>query len=445
MNNKLTGKEFLSVSLLLFAMFFGSGNLIFPPMLGNQAGHNWLVSLLGFSLTAVVAPVLGILAVAKTNGVHNLGNRVGPLFAIVYPAIIFLSIGPGIAIPRNGSLSFEMSVLPYLGEGASVEIWRLGYTLAFFAFSYYLCLSPGKLVDRMGKILTPALLILIVVFFTGAVMKLPVNVASPQEAYQKPVITGFLKGYDTMDALASLNFGLVVALTIRRYQVKTEKEVVKYASGAGLIAGIILFVVYAMLAYIGQISSVDYAGASNGGTILFEVTNRVFGPFGAVVLILIFTLACLTTVVGLIASVSEYFADLFRNKLSYKTWTSIFTLVSLVLANFGLDAILQFSVPVLVAIYPVAIVLILMALLQDVVRFSALSYKATVYATFLISILQGLKVAGLEVPVLHELAAKLPLAADGLEWTLPALVILVLTRLVSRSAEEGLKAVSGEN
>lgn len=436
MDGKLTKKEFLGVSLMLFAMFFGSGNLIFPPMLGNNAGTATLPSLLGFAVTAVAVPVLGILAVAKTNGVKNLGARVGPLFALVYPALIFLSIGPGIAIPRNGSLAFEMSVLPYLG-GVSPVGWRLAYTLVFFACGYYLSLTPSKLVDRMGKLMTPVLLALIVVFFAGSVAKIPVEVAAPSPAYARPGIKGFLEGYNTMDALASLNFGLIIALTIRRYQVKEEKSVIRYASGAGLIAGVILLAVYAMLAYVGQISSVQHAGATNGGQILFRVTEQVFGPLGAVVLILIFTLACLTTVVGLITSVSEFFAGLTPNKLSYKAWVTIFTLISLVLANFGLDAILQFSVPILVSIYPVAIVLILMALLQETFHFSGLSYKLTVYVVFFISILQGLKVAGIEIPFLHGPVSRLPLAADGMEWALPALIILVVCTAADRLTGSG--------
>lgn len=439
MNNKLTKKEFISVSLMLFAMFFGSGNLIFPPILGNQAADAMWPSLLGFAVTAVIFPILGILAVAKTKGVENLGKRVGPVFAIVYPAIIFLSIGPGIAIPRNGSLAFEMSVLPYLSNNASLVAWRLGYTFLFFALAYFLSLTPSKLVDRMGKILTPVLLVLILLFFFGSVAKLPVDIAPRNEAYARPVIKGFLEGYNTMDALASLNFGFVIALTIRRYQVNDDKEVIKYASRSGLIAGFILFIVYAMLAYVGEISSQANLNAANGGNILFNVTNQVFGSFGAVVLILIFTLACLTTVVGLITSVSEYFTELFKEKLSYKAWTTIFTLVSFVLSNFGLNAILQFSVPILVAIYPVAIVLILMALLQDVFNFNNLTYRATVYVTFFISILQGLGAAKISVPLLTALAGKLPFASDGMEWVIPAVVVAVVFNLVSKNGKNSVE------
>ena len=202
MERKLTKNEFMSISLLLFAMLFGSGNLIFPPMLGNQAGTSTLNALIGFAITAVVFPVLGILAISKTNGVENLGNRVGSLFAVAYPTIVFLAIGPGIAIPRNGSLAFEMSVAPYLSGGSNLVMARLIYTLLFFGVSYYLCLYPGKLVDRIGKVLTPILLGLIFVFFLGAVIFLQKAVATPIATYDSAFVAGILEGYNTMDALA---------------------------------------------------------------------------------------------------------------------------------------------------------------------------------------------------------------------------------------------------
>lgn len=432
MKNKLTKVEFLSVSLMLFGMFFGSGNLIFPPMLGNMAGTSLFPGLLGFATTSVVFPVLGILAIAKTNGVENLGRRVGATFAMIYTAVIFLAMGPGIAIPRNGSLAFEMSVVPCLSEDSNLVIWRFVYTLVFFGIAYYLCLTPSKLVSRMGKILTPMLLTLILIFFLGSVFKLPVDIARPHEDYANPFLTGFLKGYDTMDALASLNFGLVVALTIRNFKVNDDKKVIGYASKAGLLAGLLLFAVYAMLAYIGQISSVRYEGASNGGSLLFEITNQVFGPFGAVILILIFTLACLTTVIGLITSVSNFFTDFTGGRVPYKVWTTTFTLISLALANFGLENILKFSVPILVSIYPVAIVLIVMALLQDLLNFDNLAYKSTVYVTLFISILQALKVAKIQLPLVHDMVSKLPLASNGLEWVLPFILTLVLSTLLSK-------------
>lgn len=438
MDNKLNKKEFISVSLMLFAMFFGAGNLIFPPMLGNQAGSSMWSALLGFAITAVVFPILGILAIAKTDGAKNLAKRVGPWFAVALPTVIYLSIGPGIAIPRNGSLAFEMSVMPYLSAQSNVMIWRLGYTLIFFLLALYLCFQPNKLVDRMGKLMTPVLIVLILVFFVGSIVKLPVDISSPKEAYSQPFFKGFIEGYNTMDTLATFCFGLVIALTIKSYEVKKDKEVIKYASKAGLIAGLMLFVVYAMIAYVGQILSNDLQNPANGGAVLFEATNKVFGNLGAIVLILIFTLACLTTVVGLITSVSQFFAELSNDKVNYKAWVLIFTFVSFVLSNFGLNSILTFSVPILVSIYPVAIVLVVLALLHDFMKLDDLTYKLTAYVTLFISILQGLKVVNINIEFLNNVMSKLPLYAEGLEWVIPAFVVLIVTNTVLKIKEKGV-------
>ncbi|MCI6609749.1 MAG: branched-chain amino acid transport system II carrier protein [Ezakiella sp.] len=428
---KLSKKEFLSISLLLFSMFFGAGNLIFPPMLGNLGAKNMFPALMGFTITAVVLPVLGILAVAKTNGIQNLGKKVGNLFAFVFPAVIFLAIGPGIAIPRNASLAFEMSVVPYLGE-RSEAIYRLLYTLAFFGWSFFLSLNPKKLVDRIGKVLTPLLLTLIAIFAVGVFVKYPSAIGEVSPKYSTPLTTGFLEGYNTLDALAALNFGFVISLAVRKFQIKDDKTVLKYVSRSGLLAGSVLFVVYALLAKVGKMSSLQYAGASNGGKLLFNVTHDVFGAFGSVVMILIFTIACLSTAVGLITSVSQYFTTLTKEKLSYKSWVFIFTFVSLVLANFGLDTILKFSVPVLNTIYPVAIILILMALSQDFLNLSKQTYKISVYVTLFISVIDGFKTAGITLPVLSALASKLPLSSVGLGWVLPFALSLCLSEVYSR-------------
>lgn len=425
MERKLSKKEFIGVSLLLFGMIFGSGNLIFPPMLGNQAGTSMVTALMGFALTAVIFPVLGILAISKTNGVQNLGNRVGPIFAVVYPAIVFLAIGPGIAIPRNGSLAFEMSVLPYLTGDTSVVLVRFIYTIFFFGLAYYLCLQPGKLVDRIGNIVTPVLFGLIIIFFIGSVATITTDVAAPTATCDSPFTTGFLEGYNTMDTLAALNFGLVITMAIKGYGVKNEQRIIKYASKAGFLAGTILFIVYAMLAYVGRMSSAGNQGVENGGQILFNLTENVFGVFGALILILIFTLACLSTAVGLITSVSEYFAKLTEGKVSYKQWMFVYTLIAFVLANFGLNTILKFSLPLLATIYPTAIVLILMALFQDVFKFDQKIYRATIYVTLFISIISGFHAAEITLPVLSDLAAMLPFYEEGLEWVVPALATLV--------------------
>lgn len=430
MKRNLTKKEFVSIALLLFSMFFGSGNLIFPPMLGHLAGPNMWKALLGFTLTAIIFPVLGIIAVIKADGPTKLSRRVGPLFAIIYPVLIYLSVGPGIAIPRNASLAFEMSIGQYFPGNPNIKLWLLVYTLIFFAISLFLSLQPSKLVDRIGKALTPILLALIILLFFGAIFKIPVNIGDVDSSYQSPVIKGFIEGYNTMDGLVSINFGVVILLTFSNYMINKESDKIKYTTYASFISGGILFTIYAMIAYIGMITSGTYSNISNGGEVLFKVTNNIFGAFGLIVIGLIFTLACLTTVVGLITSVGQYFAEI--TKTQYKTWAILFTLISLVLANFGLNEILKFSVPILIALNPVALVIILLCLFQDVFKFKRISYKLTIYTTVIIAIIQGLNAFGIKTEIFNNILSKLPLYNYSLEWVIPTFIMMLVSLVIGK-------------
>ena len=423
MKKNLTRQQFLSVSVMLFGMFFGAGNLIFPPLLGKEAGNLTFQSLLFFCVTAVVFPVLGVLVVARTHGLPNLAGRVGKVFAAVFTACIYLSIGPGLGIPRAGSLPFEMAVAPYLPQGSYLLTSRFFYTAMFFFIAYLVCLRPSKLVDRMGKILTPGLLILILIMFLGLFFNNPNNIAAPSEAYLKaPVVKGFLEGYNTMDTIAALNFGLVISLAVRSFKIDDENTIVSYTIKSGVVAGILLTVVYSMLAYIGMTTSGVFGSAKNGAEILSLTSQRIFGPFGIVFLAAIFTLACLTTCIGLITSVSQYFANVTKNKVTYNQWIVVWTLLSFFVANFGLNTILKISVPVLVAIYPVSIVLILLGLTQNIFKYNRFGYRLMCYVTVFVSVIEGLQAAKLNIPFVTELVSKLPLYSLSLGWVLPLLV-----------------------
>ncbi|MDO4604383.1 MAG: branched-chain amino acid transport system II carrier protein [Helcococcus sp.] len=430
MKRNLTRREFISIALLLFSMFFGSGNLIFPPMLGHLAGPNMWKALFGFTLTAIIFPILGIIAVIKADGPTKLSRRVGPLFAIIYPILIYLSVGPGIAIPRNASLAFEMSLGQYFQDNPNIKLWLLVYTVVFFAIALFLSLQPSKLVDRLGKALTPILLILIVLLFFGAVFRIPINIGSVDEAYQRPIIKGFIEGYNTMDGLVSINFGVVILLTFNNYMINKESDKIKYTTHASLISGGILFTIYAMISYIGMITSNSYSEIKNGGEVLFRATNEIFGAFGLVVIGFIFTLACLTTAVGLITSVGQYFAEI--TKIKYPIWAIFFALISLILANFGLNEILKFSVPVLIALNPVALVIILLCLFQDVFKFKRITYKFTIYTTAIISIIQGLKAYGIKSDFLNGIFSQFPFYNYSLEWVVPAFVMMLISLIFGK-------------
>ena len=427
MKNNLTKEQFFSVAIMLFGLFFGAGNLIFPPLLGQQAGGATFQSLLAFGITAVVFPILGVVAVAKTKGLSNLASKVDKYFAIVFTTMIYMAIGPGLGIPRAGSLPFEMAVAPFLPENVSLSLSRLVYTFVFFLVAYLVCLKPNKLVTRMGKFLTPALLVLITVMFVGVLFKNPNAVTSPVGDYAtSSTVKGFLEGYNTMDTIAALNFGLVISLAVKSFKVEDEEKVIGYTVRVGLVAGSFLFVIYAMLAYIGMTTSGLTGDVKNGAEILTTVSQYVFGKFGIVLLASIFTLACLTTCIGLITSISKFFETMTKEKVSYHKWIVFWTFLSFLVANFGLNTILKVSVPVLVAIYPVSIVLILLGLTEKYFGYNKFTYRLVCYTVTFISVVEALLSVKLNIPFVTELVSSLPFFSLSLGWVLP----MVLTWLV---------------
>lgn len=433
---KLTRIQFLQLSIMLFGLFFGAGNLIFPPLLGNKAGSATFISLIAFCVTAVLFPVLGAIVVGKTNGLSNIAKRVGPMFSVVFTTAIYLSIGPGLGIPRAGSVPFEMAIAPYVPETLNLNIVRFVYTLVFFTIALLICLKPNKLVERVGKFLTPTLLLMILFMFVRIVM-MDKNIAAPSGDYLKaPVTKGFLAGYETMDAVAALNFGFVIAQAIKRFGIEDENEVTRYEIKAGLLAGSVLFLVYAMLANIGMIGSQKFAGAENGAQVLSGSIKLVLGDFGLVLLAFIFTLACLTTCVGLITSGGEYFEKLFNNKLSYRAWVYIWTLFSFVMANFGLNKLLAFSVPLLQIIYPVALVLIVMGISHKYLNYSKVSYVSSAVVAVGLPLVEVLdKTFKINFGFVTNFVKSLALYEEGLAWILPTIFVLVLTSLVVKVVE----------
>ena len=422
----LSKKDLVLVSLMLFSLFFGAGNLIFPPFLGQAAGSATWIAMAGFFITAVGFPVLGVIAVAKSGGLYLLAKRVHPVFAAVFTVLIYLSIGPGLGIPRAGSLPFEMAVAPYLPENVSTTLALFLFTLVFFSVAYWLSLSPAKLVDRMGKVLTPALLVLILVIFIASVFRPLGGYGEATGEYMtSPFVKGFLEGYLTMDTIAALNFGIVIALAIKSRGVTDDKLVVSNSIKAGVIAGSLLIAIYAVLGHLGATSGGKFGATENGAQTLTNVITYIFGKPGAVLLAVIFTLACLTTCVGLITSCSQYFASL-TSKVSYKGFVRILAVLSMGIANMGLTQILSISVPVLNAIYPIAIMLIVLGMMNKLFNGNTITYRLTILFTGVVSVVDALGQVGIRVGVVTRLFEKLPLYSQGLGWVVPAMLGLIL-------------------
>ena len=414
---KLGARGLLLVGLTLFSLFFGAGNLIFPSGIGAQAGvHTWS-AVAGLAVSAVGLPVLGVVAVSRAGGMDALAGRVHPAFARAFTVAVYLAIGPCLAIPRTATTSFEMAVPPFVGEGAPVALLHLAYSLVFFAAALALALRPEKLTDRLGKLLCPVLVGLIVVTFAACLLNPLEGYGPAVGAYQShPLVRGFLEGYQTMDTLAALAFGIVIAVNLRARGVKEPAEVVRATGRAGVIAGVLLLAVYCMLAHIGALSGGAMPNPSDGAEALTNAAGLLFGTGGRVLLAGIFLIACFNVCVGLISSCGTYFHGICP-RLSYRAWAVLFAVVSMVISNAGLAQILAVSAPVLGALYPVAIVLIALSFFQRRLEGRRLVYPLAVLFTGVFSVLFALRDAGLPLGLLDVL----PLSGVGLGWVLPAL------------------------
>lgn len=413
-------KDRILIGITLFSMFFGAGNLIFPPFLGAQAGTRTWAAMAGFAVSAVGLPVLGVVAVTLSGGLKNLASRVHPKFAAIYIVVLYLAIGPCLAIPRTASTSFSMAVIPFLGDRMPLEGFQAVYSFVFFAAAAGVAMHPEKLTEYLGKKLTPILLGLILVIFASAVLSPAGSAAPPRAAYASMAPAhGFLYGYQTMDTLAALNFGMIIAMNIREKGIKKEKEVMKETVCAGWAAGIFLLIIYAMLAFVGMTSSGAFPVTADGTEVLSLVTGRVFGSGGTVILAFIFVIACFNTCVGLLSCCGKYFSTLFP-AASYKRWVLIFAFVSMVISNVGLNAILKVSEPVLNAIYPLAILLIILSFIHRWVgRFREI-YPWSAALCGIVSILTALDQQGLSLSGVTEILRRIPAYSEGFGWLLPS-------------------------
>lgn len=424
---KLNKKNMVVISFMLFSLFFGAGNLIFPPFLGQNAGEHAFTAMAGFLLTAVVLPVLGVIVVARFDGLDKLSGKVGKRFALIFTLLIYLSIGPGLGIPRAASVPFEMAVSPYLPVDANRTLWMVLYSALFFLVALWLCLNPGKLVQRIGRVLTPSLLILLVLLFISFVTKGNVNVAPALDSYQSSAfLKGFTEGYNTMDTIAALNFGLVISTTLVSFGLNEKKDRITHTVYAGIFAGSILAIVYMMLSYMGMCSSGVYAVQENGAWTLRCIVQQVFGDGGAILLAAIFTLACLTTCVGLINSISQFFSILFK-KVSYKVWVIGIVCFSFLVCNLGLNVILSISVPVLNIVYPVSIVLILLGLTDTLWQDHPYVYPFTVLGTAVFSVLHTLDTLGITFGVFSDVLKMIPLYSSGFGWVIVACGMMLVS------------------
>ncbi|WP_062238985.1 branched-chain amino acid transport system II carrier protein [Fictibacillus sp. FJAT-27399] len=421
----------LFIGLMLFSMFFGAGNLIFPPFLGAQSGTSYWLAMAGFIITGVGLPFAVLYAVSLVKGgAQTIANRVHPVFSTVFMVVVYLSIGPFLAIPRNANVAYEMGIKPFLGQSHSSLVLIL-FTVLFFTLVYVVSLNPSKMEKYMGRWITPALLLAMVVLCVAGFVKLDAPFQSPSAAYQSGAFsTGFLEGYNTMDALASLAFGIVILTSIQQRGIKDRKQLTNYTLKAGLIAGVLLSLVYVSLGLMGARMAAS-GSFENGTDILSAASTLLLGQSGKTLLGLIFTLACFTTVVGLTSACGQYFSNLIP-RASYKTVVLAVTLVGFTLSNLGLNQILKVSVPFLVTAYPLTIVLITLTFFHRFFKNAKKVYGSALLFTGLFAVIGGLKAFGLKLGPVQTMSEFLPLSSVGLGWVVPAIAGTVIGLVISR-------------
>lgn len=406
------------IGFMLFALFFGAGNLIYPPTLGIESGTSYWGAIGGFLITGVGLPVLAVMAISFVkDDARELANVVHPTFGLIFTSIVYLAIGPFFGIPRAATVAYEMSIVPFTDVSTIV---LLIFTIIFFVLVGLVSLNPSKIVDLIGQMLTPILLLAILGLIIGALFLLNGTQMAPIDGYTStPFFTGFIEGYLTMDAIAALAFGIVVVNAFKDRGVTTQKGLVKATGKAGAITALGLVIVYSALGWIGS-KMATHGDYTNGGEILSAAANNMFGSFGALLLGIIVALACFTTCVGLVVAAAQFFEKV--TPFSYKSIALIVTAGSFIISNQGLETIISYSVPVLVFIYPIAIVLIILPFFSRFIPQRKAFYRGAIFFTFFISLYDGLSEFGLEMPSITSYMEMIPFSEIGLGWLIPAII-----------------------
>ena len=453
MKKKLNFNHTLLVGSLLFGLYFGAGNLIFPIELGQNSGYNLYKVVLGFIISGVGLPLLGVVAsaISKNDSLFEMGKTVGNKFAYFFTTALYLTIGPFFAIPRTSTVAFEVGIASNISE-EKIKLFLFIFSLIFFLIVLAFALKPGKIMDNIGKILTPTFLVLLSILVLFSIFK-PMGALGqnePIKIYQNnPLFKGILDGYNTMDALASLAFAIIIISSIRNLGVTDSNQVAKETLKSGLICLIAMSTVYVSLAFMSSSSANIMDLGNNGGRILSHISFYYLGNFGKILLAAIVIIACLKTAIGLIIACSQIFMEMYPNSLSYKTYAIIFTFISFLIANLGLQKIISLSIPVLMYLYPLAIVLIFLSLAYPIIGKNRRIFTLTILFTGIFSIFDFLKALPKNISNTNSISKIVGFAKDylpafklGFGWFVPALVGFILALIIIFIKKENLKEIN---
>ena len=417
-------KDVLLTGFALFAMLFGAGNLIFPPMLGYETNSSWIPTMLAFTITGVGFPFLGILSVSIVgNGIKDFANRVSPMFSTIFAIISILAIGPMLAIPRTGATAYEIT---FLHNGMNNTIYKYIYLICYFGIVILFSLRASKVIERVGKILTPILLLLLFliivkgIFFSGLSIK--------PDIYPHAFKKGFLEGYQTMDTIASIAYAGIILKAIKNGRDLTQKQEFSFLIKAGLVAILSLALIYGGFALVGaKMHSVLVT--NDKIELLVKTTSYLLGGYGNLILAICVAGACLTTAIGLVATVGEFFSSI--TSFKYEKIVVFTVIISFLLSILGVENIIRISVPILVFVYPVMISLIILNLFGKYIKNDYI-YKGVVLFTGIIGLIESLASIGITNTYTNSVLEILPFSDYGLTWLFPGLIGYILFSLIFR-------------
>ena len=414
-----TVRDIIVVGFALFSMFFGAGNVVFPPYLGMESGPQWLLGFSAYFIADIGLALLGVFALLRVGSSEAVTLRLGKIPAELLMCAIILCIGPMVAIPRTSATTFEMAIAPNI-PGVSPVL----FSVLFFALILALCIKESAVVDIVGKVLTPLLLVgLFAIIIKGIVTPLGEIAALPQIA--NAAVTGIKAGYQTMDALAALPFGIIVLQSVTAKGYNSGRKQFRVVGGAAVLAGVLLLCVYMGLAYLGATVSAQYTSDIGRAQLIMALVEALMGKVGVILFGVVVGLACVTTAIALTSSAAAYFAELCRGKVSYKVFVIAICVFSAVVSNLGLDRIVAVAAPVLDVIYPPTLVLIFISLLAP--RLPDRVSRGAAIGALLTSVLCALNANGIHIPFM----ANLPLYDLGLSWLLPAVIFGLAASLLS--------------
>lgn len=443
MSKRLNWKQKILVATTLFGMFFGAGNLIFPVHLGQLAGKNMMIATIGFIITAVGIPILGVAAIGNTHssGLQDLSSKVSKRYGYFFTCLLYLTIGPFFAIPRCATTSFTTGIEPLIGD-TSPTLALLIFSFIFFALVLIFSLKPAKITVWIGKIINPLFLIFLFILVIVALINpsTSIHLVEPAQAYNNMAFfSGFIEGYGTMDAIAGLAFGIVVIDIIRSMGVNNDADIAKDVLSSGVITGLLMALIYVATILMGAQSRGLFEISENGGIALAQISNYYLGSIGSIVLALTITFACLKTSIGLVTSCSDTFERMFPNTLNYKTWACIFTIFSFIVSNFGLSNIINYSLPVLMFLYPLTITLITLALCGRLFDHDQVVYISVTAFTTIAAIFDLLKTLPADMqnllhiePIITFARNMLPWFDLNLGWIIPAFTGLIIGLIIRK-------------